>query len=866
MNNRQVVTQIGPGWWKGVSVIRIKLLPAELPQSVYENILARCRELQATAQLCAYSSEDSFQALTILLILRTQGGIADDVNRRLEQLGSMVQRVLQDANFEAEPAEISDRGDPMPAWLNPLDERDPGRIIGFYPAESTRGDYVPGSYGAGEARVDLTQLSNILASYPNSLMAVQWTPTWVFPAEQRVIETALKLREASERQRKPQPGTRTYATLRRMQSSGAVFIAMYAWGSANFLQDFSAQAKRFGLSTYPILDHPRIHAEHLLHADEYAVAAASHLGHDADLRNKLAPMLRRFTHLVPMDEAARVFRFPQRAQELRGVQINHTPAAGEPLPPAFSRKDGIYLGEHMDTKQPIYLNPSDLTRHGFFVGKTGSGKTVFALGLLHKLYTHKKRIPFLAIEPAKKEYRSLMEHIPDLRVYTPGRQDVAPMQLNLFLPPKGVRREQYQKSLHTIFSMAISMAHPLDIIFPQVIARVYARYGWRPNSTRDSEGVRVFGMHEFIREFQAFVQERYDSDPKTLNNLQNGGVMRLMALMNNPTFDTNNMIDVQELLEHPTVIELDALPDSQHKALVMGILLVHIMLVIQQRPESGSELRNLVLIDEAHLLLSSGGDSRENSPNPERGVVEMLQNMTLILRAYGTGLLFGDQSPAKLTNTIMDNVNLKLMFHLDSMYDRDALSRSAMLSPAMAESLVSMSSGRGYMFANGLHAPVHIAVPNAEAQLHLNKSLPDEQVRERMHVPIPAPFSQCAACKCCAGICDDAIRTEADFLSERLMDNKMVQSYLAQPTQTGLLAFMRKELPREVQKIMAEFHTVTDDEARMIDCTKAQFIRRLLISEECRLSEKELMREPEPDGEESNLRKGGLKLNRNREE
>ena len=61
----------------------------------------------------------------------------------------------------------------------------------------------------------------------------------------------------------------------------------------------------------------------------------------------------------------------------------------------------------------------------------GSGKTTFSVSLLDRLWKE-HQIPFLVIEPAKNEYRALVESIPDIQVFTPGKNYISPFVFNPF--------------------------------------------------------------------------------------------------------------------------------------------------------------------------------------------------------------------------------------------------------------------------------------------------------------------------------------------------------------------------------------------------------------------------------------------------
>lgn len=111
---------------------------------------------------------------------------------------------------------------------------------------------------------------------------------------------------------------------------------------------------------------------------------------------------------------------------------------------------------------------------------------------------NKTAIPFLAIEPTKSEYRSLIDDIKDLQIFTPGKNTVSPYIINPFLPPTGVTVESYVPSLMSAFKAAFSMPDPLPDIFLSAINDCYNEYGWKTDSTKDDPTVQRFGLYEFI--------------------------------------------------------------------------------------------------------------------------------------------------------------------------------------------------------------------------------------------------------------------------------------------------------------------------------------------------------------------------------
>ncbi|RGZ01907.1 DUF87 domain-containing protein [Clostridium sp. AM58-1XD] len=89
---------------------------------------------------------------------------------------------------------------------------------------------------------------------------------------------------------------------------------------------------------------------------------------------------------------------------------------------------GVEIGRVMwnekRTARSFALSLSELNRHAFICGMTGSGKTNTVCGLLEQL-----DLPFLVIEPVKGEYRSL--GLPDTEVYTMEAETEETLSINL---------------------------------------------------------------------------------------------------------------------------------------------------------------------------------------------------------------------------------------------------------------------------------------------------------------------------------------------------------------------------------------------------------------------------------------------------
>src|SRR5438093_155597 len=155
-------------------------------------------------------------------------------------------------------------------------------------------------------------------------------------------------------------------------------------------------------------------------------------------------------------EAAPLLWVPQMA-----IGTNVAPSVEFELPPALEGE--IELGELMLQSGPgghLAKIPLDaLTKHVFIAGMTGSGKTTSCFNLLLQLY--RLGVPFVVIEPVKREYRTLLSVIPSLQVFTLGDDRTAPFRLNIFEPPSGVKVQTHLENLEAAWNSSFVMYSPL---------------------------------------------------------------------------------------------------------------------------------------------------------------------------------------------------------------------------------------------------------------------------------------------------------------------------------------------------------------------------------------------------------------------
>lgn len=458
----------------------------------------------------------------------------------------------------------------------------------------------------------------------------------------------------------------------------------------------------------------------------------------------------------PCDAGPGFFRYPYQFQtilnsaqlalytqlpsvETSGFYLRVTPEFDVVPPPV--REDGaIALGTVMErdtATSSLYRIAADaLTKHVFVAGVTGAGKTNTIFVLLKEAAL--RNIPFLVVEPAKTEYRALMndkQFSSTLRVFTLGNERVSPFRFNPFevLPEIGVNEgEQFWPiALHldllrSVFSVSFGMWNPLPQVLERCLQAIYEDRGWeissgqnrrlRPGESSESAFPTLSDLQQKVEEVTASLgyEEKIASDIRAalktrIDSLRNGGKGRML--------DVQHSVDMEALLNGQVVLELEGLGDDDDKAFVMGLVFIRL---IELRRSQGQHvpLRHLMVIEEAHRLLTNvSTDSNQEEGNPRGKAVETFTGLLSEIRSYGQGIIIADQVPVRLAPDVMKNSNLKIAHRIVATDDRDALAGTMAMAEGQSEVLAMLSPGRAAVFSDGDDRPVLVQIANVKSAL-----------------------------------------------------------------------------------------------------------------------------------------------------
>ena len=106
----------------------------------------------------------------------------------------------------------------------------------------------------------------------------------------------------------------------------------------------------------------------------------------------------------------------------------------------------------------------------------------------------KHHIPFLVLEPAKQEYRALVNQkgMEDVYVFSPNADMVFPLHINPFEFPKGLMVAEHIRRLCEVFEGAFPLENPMPFLLDQAIEAVYRDLGWTPETVYTDETTLKF--------------------------------------------------------------------------------------------------------------------------------------------------------------------------------------------------------------------------------------------------------------------------------------------------------------------------------------------------------------------------------------
>ena len=398
----------------------------------------------------------------------------------------------------------------------------------------------------------------------------------------------------------------------------------------------------------------------------------------------------------------------------------------------LQKKDGFDLGRDKndyEVKIPLEMLP----KHMFVCGIPGAGKTNTMLHIANSLWNYesinsnnekeKAKVPFLVLEPAKKEYRELaLMDIPELLIFSPSANTQFPLEINPFEFPIGLTVSEHINNLCQVFEGAFPIAPPAPFILDRAIQAVYEKHNW--NVKEVNMGKKDYPtISELYDQFEIEMNKtNYDGEVK--GNIRSVLEMRIGSLLRREKkeiFDVKeSTLKPEEWLQKPIIIELEALGENLANFVTL-LLCTIIREVLKVKPYKNKKPRHVIFIEEAHNLISpkSQVENGEDS-NPKIAATAYIVKMLAEVRALREGIIIADQLPSAMAPEVIKNTNIKIVHRLTSGDDRELVGSTMSASPMQMESLATYIPGKALFSYEDLLRPYEIQVNVIDAHSEKN--------------------------------------------------------------------------------------------------------------------------------------------------
>ncbi len=392
----------------------------------------------------------------------------------------------------------------------------------------------------------------------------------------------------------------------------------------------------------------------------------------------------------------------------------------------------LYRFSSLDESRIKYLPLHDLKKHTLIIGKTGSGKSTTKNRIVIDAW--RNGVPSLLLEPAKTDARILMGVIPELRVFTIGKETVTPFRINPFHIEDRVFIQLHINLLYTCFVAGWPVYGILSNHVRRVLNQAFVNNGWDPlNEVRGTP----ITLEMFRDEVEQYCESRLSYGSELTQDFRGALLARAEDLCDPSRaaiFNTVDDLPMDELLSVPTIIELGNLGDPEFVAFVLSLLLVRVYEHLHQLDPS-EELRSLLVIDEAHRVLEDLPKTLDMSEGAvaRRLAIDQLVNLISEARSLGLGVVLAEQHPTRLARDAIKNCHNIIVHKLTSPEDLKLMAQETGCNEEQAEHISYLRVGEAVVRGASDNAPFDVQIiHDPDHHPEMKRVWTDKDVREVM--------------------------------------------------------------------------------------------------------------------------------------
>ena len=351
-----------------------------------------------------------------------------------------------------------------------------------------------------------------------------------------------------------------------------------------------------------------------------------------------------------------------------------------------------------------------------------------------------------------------------MQVYTLGRPEINCLRINPFYILPGVSPQQHIDLLKDLFSASFALYGPMPYILEKCLHNIYMKKGWNltlgfhPQLVSGLSTDQIFNADNFSKayannshkyvfptmqdlkdEVDYYIENELTYEGEVKGNIRGAIKSRIDSLCvgsKGYMFNTSENINLKNLLNVPSVIELEGLSDDADKAFSLGLLIINIneYRQVDKETERGNGLRHILVIEEAHRLLKnvSTENSSEDLGNPKGKAVEHFTNMLAEMRSYGQGVIVAEQIPCKLAPDVIKNSSNKIIHRIVAKDDQEIIANTIGVKAEDAMDLGNNKTGYALCHKEGMTQPVNVKIDSVSSNNIEDVKLFNNELKRKM--------------------------------------------------------------------------------------------------------------------------------------
>ena len=362
----------------------------------------------------------------------------------------------------------------------------------------------------------------------------------------------------------------------------------------------------------------------------------------------------------------------------------------------------VTVGTNFDGIENAVIPLRSLHSHAFITGATETGKTTTTKRILTEL--HDIGVNFTVIEAAKKEYHTMINDIPGLRVYTAGADGIK-LSINPLQPEDGILIENHVDAVVRALLASTGGEHPIPEAYKGLLKQTYSQFGWEYGMLAYTDEFKPFPTFaDVFSNVDKYISEHAGYGAEVRQNLcaalsLRSETMNTGALGSN--FNNNFGLKAKDFLDSPTVIELSDF-SVESVTFLMNILLFKFQSFLSRQPEC-NDLKRVIVVEEAHNVFKK--TQHEDTVRAMNN--DYFDKMLSEIRTSGTGLIISDQTPSIMSEAVMINTSVKIVHAINYIADRKYIGESMNLSEFQIKKIYEFRQGECLISLRGKHGVQH---------------------------------------------------------------------------------------------------------------------------------------------------------------